>query len=148
MIVFSDFDGTFYPHDNEEIFAANLQVVQSFRKAGNKFCLATGRNLSSLERAWKIMLTIWTHLCLTMVRFVSTLKAIQLSNFQSHSRLCKKSPVMFWRILRMSPLLLIIVICRRDQTLHRMLPRHATGRSTMNLQTKLHYTLISITATE
>lgn len=53
MIVFSDFDGTLYPHDNEEIFTDNLQAVQSFRRAGNKFCLATGRNLSSLERAWK-----------------------------------------------------------------------------------------------
>lgn len=53
MIIFSDFDGTLYPHGDKKVFAANLQAIQSFRGAGNRFCLATGRNLSSLERAWK-----------------------------------------------------------------------------------------------
>ena len=53
MILFSDFDGTLHPRDDEtEIFLANLQMVQKFRSAGNQFCLATGRSLSSLKRAW------------------------------------------------------------------------------------------------
>lgn len=53
MIIFSDFDGTLYPHDDSTTFAQNLQAVQDFRQAGHQFCLATGRNLSSLERVWK-----------------------------------------------------------------------------------------------
>lgn len=52
MILCSDFDGTLYPHDETEIFLTNLQKVQGFRAAGNQFCLATGRSLSSLKRAW------------------------------------------------------------------------------------------------
>lgn len=53
MILFSDFDGTLHPRDDEtEIFLTNLQMVQKFRAAGNQFCLATGRSLSSVKRAW------------------------------------------------------------------------------------------------
>lgn len=53
MILFSDFDGTLHPRDDEsEIFHANLQMVQKFRAAGNQFLLATGRSLSSVERVW------------------------------------------------------------------------------------------------
>lgn len=53
MIIFSDFDNTLYPHGDESGFILNLQAVQKFRQSGHKFCIATGRNLSSLERAWK-----------------------------------------------------------------------------------------------
>lgn len=53
MIIFSDFDNTLCPHGNEAGFAKNLQAVQKFRRAGHQFCLATGRSLSSLQRAWK-----------------------------------------------------------------------------------------------
>ncbi len=53
MILFSDFDGTLHPRDDEtEIFLANLQMVRKFRAAENQFCLATGRSLSSIKRAW------------------------------------------------------------------------------------------------
>lgn len=52
MILFSDFDGTLCPRDNKKVFHENLVAVQKFRKAGNIFCLATGRSLSSLKRQW------------------------------------------------------------------------------------------------
>lgn len=52
MIVISDFDNTLYPHSNVSQFQANLKMVQKFRQSGNLFCLASGRNVSSLTRAW------------------------------------------------------------------------------------------------
>lgn len=52
MILFSDFDGTLYPHDHPEIFNYNLQMIQKFRAAGNQLVLATGRSLGSLKRAF------------------------------------------------------------------------------------------------
>lgn len=52
MLVFSDFDNTLYPHSDDAGFSRNLKSVQKFRQQGNRFCLATGRNQSSLERVW------------------------------------------------------------------------------------------------
>ncbi len=52
MIVFSDFDNTLYPHSDEHEFLRNLEAIKKFRKRGNLFCLATGRNQASLGRAW------------------------------------------------------------------------------------------------
>lgn len=52
MIVVSDFDNTLYPHANIPQFQANLNMVQKFRQSGNLFCLASGRNISSLTRIW------------------------------------------------------------------------------------------------
>lgn len=52
MILFSDFDKTLYPHYDNAQFMRNLSAVEEFRQAGNLFGLASGRNLSSLQRAW------------------------------------------------------------------------------------------------
>ena len=52
MIVFSDFDKTLYPHYDDAQFLENLKAVEEFRRAGNLFGLASGRNLSSLKRVW------------------------------------------------------------------------------------------------
>lgn len=52
MIVFSDFDNTLYLHSDEHEFLYNLEAIKKFRKRGNLFCLATGRNQASLGRAW------------------------------------------------------------------------------------------------
>ena len=51
MILFSDFDDTLFTHDNSEQFSANLAAVQKFRKAGNQFCIITGRELLSLKNS-------------------------------------------------------------------------------------------------
>ncbi len=50
MILVTDFDNTLYSHSDPQVLINNLQVAQSFRQAGNKFVLATGRNASSLSR--------------------------------------------------------------------------------------------------
>lgn len=50
MILITDFDNTLYSHSDPQVLIDNLQVAQSFRQAGNKFVLATGRNASSLSR--------------------------------------------------------------------------------------------------
>lgn len=52
MIVISDFDNTLYPHFDDELFRQNLEAVKKFRQAGDLFCLASGRNILSLERTW------------------------------------------------------------------------------------------------
>lgn len=50
MILVTDFDNTLYSHSNPQVLTDNLRTAQSFRQAGNKFVLATGRNASSLGR--------------------------------------------------------------------------------------------------
>lgn len=52
MIIFSDFDNTLYRHGDPATTAENFQAVKKFRQAGHKFCLATGRSLSSIENAF------------------------------------------------------------------------------------------------
>ena len=48
MILFSDFDGTFYFHDDESKTNANLEAVRKWRAAGNQFCITTGRSHRSV----------------------------------------------------------------------------------------------------
>lgn len=50
MILVTDFDNTLYSRSDPQVLMDNLQVAQSFRQAGNKFVLASGRNASSLGR--------------------------------------------------------------------------------------------------
>ena len=50
MILVTDFDNTLYSRSDSQVLVNNLQAAQSFRQAGNKFVLATGRNVSSLGR--------------------------------------------------------------------------------------------------
>ncbi len=52
MILFSDYDDTLFPHGDDETYAKNLRAVKGWRKAGHQFCLATGRALPSLKRAF------------------------------------------------------------------------------------------------
>ncbi len=51
-IIFSDFDGTLFFPDDPETFKNNLIAVEKWRHGGNKFALATGRSLASLQRAF------------------------------------------------------------------------------------------------
>lgn len=48
-ILISDFDYTLYDHDNPSNTAENLLAVTRWRRAGNLFIVATGRNLTSLR---------------------------------------------------------------------------------------------------
>lgn len=53
MIIFSDIDGTLYPHTNNkdvETLSRNIESVQRWRKKGNIFVLATGRGIKSVAR--------------------------------------------------------------------------------------------------
>ena len=50
MIIFADFDGTVYPHDNGLAVQVNLDAIRSWREAGNQFCITTGRSIRSLMR--------------------------------------------------------------------------------------------------
>ncbi|MBR5418910.1 HAD family phosphatase [Candidatus Saccharibacteria bacterium] len=50
MILFCDFDGTLFRRDIEGDFERNLEAIQRFREAGNKFVLTTGRGLASVMR--------------------------------------------------------------------------------------------------
>lgn len=50
MIIFADFDGTTYPHDNALAVQENLAAIKSWREYGNQFCITTGRSIRSLER--------------------------------------------------------------------------------------------------
>lgn len=50
MIIFADFDGTTYPHDNDLAVKENLAAIKSWRDAGNQFCITTGRSIRSLMR--------------------------------------------------------------------------------------------------
>lgn len=52
MIIFSDFDETLHPRDDEATFTKNLEKIREFRERGNKFCIATGRSQASLGRVW------------------------------------------------------------------------------------------------
>lgn len=48
MILFSDFDKTFYLKRDTEKTRANIDAVKKWRKLGNKFCITTGRSLQSV----------------------------------------------------------------------------------------------------
>ena len=50
MIIFADFDGTLYPHDDDQTVKANLAALKNWRAVGNKFCITTGRSIRSLIR--------------------------------------------------------------------------------------------------
>ena len=50
MILFSDFDKTFYLKDDEEKTRANFEAVKKWRAAGHQFCITTGRSYSSVSR--------------------------------------------------------------------------------------------------
>ncbi len=50
MILVTDFDNTLYSHSDPHVLINNLQASEIFRQNGNKFVLATGRNISSLNR--------------------------------------------------------------------------------------------------
>ncbi len=50
MIIFADFDGTTYPHDDDLTVRANLEAIKNWRAAGNQFCITTGRSIRSLTR--------------------------------------------------------------------------------------------------
>lgn len=51
-IIFSDFDGTLYKSSEPGGFARNLECIEKWRGAGNKFALATGRSIASLARTF------------------------------------------------------------------------------------------------
>lgn len=50
MILFSDFDRTFYFEDNDEKNRANFEAIQKWRAAGHQFCITTGRSFLSVTR--------------------------------------------------------------------------------------------------
>lgn len=47
-IAFSDFDGTLYFHNQENIPRVNIEMVKKWREAGNMFVLCSGRDVHSL----------------------------------------------------------------------------------------------------
>lgn len=50
MIIFADFDGTLCDYGDSSVLARNLRAISDWHRTGNYFCVATGRNLASLER--------------------------------------------------------------------------------------------------
>ena len=48
MILFSDFDRTFYFRSDEEKTQTNFEAVKKWRAAGHQFCIATGRSYKSV----------------------------------------------------------------------------------------------------
>lgn len=48
MILFSDFDNTFFFRDDEEKTRRNIEAVKAWRADGNQFCITTGRSYRSV----------------------------------------------------------------------------------------------------
>lgn len=57
-IIFSDFDRTLFFKDEPSLTESNINAINEWRKAGNRFCITTGRSYESVTTAMPEIKTI------------------------------------------------------------------------------------------